>query len=60
MNEVKKEKSCGCIIVEKGKVLLVKQTKGHWGFPNYQINGIILYFTFCLYSLYTQRYCCIN
>lgn len=33
MNEVKKEKSCGCIIVEKGKVLLVKQTKGHWGFP---------------------------
>lgn len=27
------EKSCGCIIMDKQKVLLVKQTKGHWGFP---------------------------
>lgn len=27
------EKSCGCIIIEDGKVLMVKQTKGHWGFP---------------------------
>lgn len=27
------EKSCGCIIIEDEKVLLVKQTKGHWGFP---------------------------
>lgn len=27
------EKSCGCIIIEDGKVLLVKQTQGHWGFP---------------------------
>lgn len=27
------EKSCGCIIINNGKVLLVKQTKGHWGFP---------------------------
>lgn len=27
------EKSCGCIIIEDGiKVLLVKQTKGHWIF----------------------------
>ena len=33
MNEIKKEKSCGCIIIEKGKVLLIQQTKGHWGFP---------------------------
>lgn len=30
---MKYEKSCGCIIIEDGKVLLVKQTKGHWGFP---------------------------
>ena len=30
---VKKEKSCGCIIVEEGKVLLVEQTAGHWGLP---------------------------
>ena len=33
MNEIKKEKSCGCIIIEKGKVFLIQQTKGHWGFP---------------------------
>ena len=33
MNEIKREKSCGCIIIEKGKVLLIQQTKGHWGFP---------------------------
>lgn len=30
---MKYEKSCGCIIIEDEKVLLVKQTKGHWGFP---------------------------
>lgn len=29
----KKEKSCGCIIIENEKVLLVKENKGHWGFP---------------------------
>ena len=28
-----KEKSCGCIIINDDKVLLIKQTKGHWGFP---------------------------
>ncbi len=33
MNDMKKEKSCGCIIIEKGKVLLIQQTRGHWGFP---------------------------
>lgn len=27
------EKSCGCIIVKNNKVLLIKQVKGHWGFP---------------------------
>lgn len=30
---VDKEKSCGCIIINDDKVLLIKQTKGHWGFP---------------------------
>ena len=33
MNEAKKEKSCGCIIIKNGKVLLIQQTEGHWGFP---------------------------
>ena len=28
-----KEKSCGCIIIDNNKVLLIKQTRGHWGFP---------------------------
>ena len=30
---MKYEKSCGCIIIDNGKVLLVKQTSGDWGFP---------------------------
>ena len=30
---MKKEKSCGCIIINEGKVLLVKHNKGHWDFP---------------------------
>ena len=30
---MKKEKSCGCIIFDNNKVLIIKQTKGHWGFP---------------------------
>ena len=33
MNNLKKEKSCGCIIIEKDKVLLIQQIEGHWGFP---------------------------
>lgn len=28
-----REKACGCIIIKDNKVLLIKQTKGHWGFP---------------------------
>ena len=28
-----KEKSCGCIIIKDGKVLLIKHNVGHWGFP---------------------------
>ena len=30
---MKHEKSCGCIIIEDKKVLLIKQTNGVWGFP---------------------------
>lgn len=30
---MKHEKSCGCIIIENGKVLLIRQTNGIWGFP---------------------------
>lgn len=33
MENLKKEKACGCIIMEKGKVLLIQQTQGHWDFP---------------------------
>ena len=27
------EKSCGCIIIENQKVLLIQQLEGFWGFP---------------------------
>lgn len=27
------EKSCGCIIIDEQKVLLVQQCSGNWGFP---------------------------
>lgn len=30
---MKQEKSCGCVIIDKNKVLLIKHKKGHWGFP---------------------------
>ena len=30
---VEREKSCGCIVIKDNNVLLIKQTKGHWGFP---------------------------
>ena len=33
MKELKKEKACGCIIIDNGKVLLVQQNEGWWGFP---------------------------
>ena len=29
----KREKACGCIIIDDGKVLLVQQHQGFWGFP---------------------------
>lgn len=33
------EKACGCIIIEAGKVLLIKQNEGHWGFPKGHVEG---------------------
>lgn len=30
---MKQEKSCGCIVFDGNKILLVKQTQGHWGIP---------------------------
>lgn len=30
---MKKDKSCGCIVFDEGKILLVKHQKGHIGFP---------------------------
>ena len=30
---MKKEKSCGAVIIKDNKVLLIKQTMGHWSFP---------------------------
>ena len=33
MEKVFDELSCGCIIIKDGKVLLIKQHNGDWGFP---------------------------
>ena len=33
MQELKREKACGCIIIDNDKVLLVQQNEGWWGFP---------------------------
>lgn len=30
---MKYEKSCGCVVVNQGKVLLVQHNEGHWDFP---------------------------
>lgn len=30
---MKQEKSCGCIVIDDGKVLLVKHILGHWDLP---------------------------
>ncbi len=30
---MKQEKSCGCIIINEEKILLIQQKQGFWGFP---------------------------
>ena len=32
-NKMKYEKSCGAVIFDNDKVLVLKQVQGHWGFP---------------------------
>ncbi len=34
---MRKVKSCGCIISENNKVVLIQQKKGNWGFPKGRI-----------------------
>ena len=29
---MKYEKSCGAIVLNEGKILLIQQSAGHWGF----------------------------
>jgi bis(5'-nucleosidyl)-tetraphosphatase len=36
---MKKEKSCGTIIIENNKVLLIQQTDNAWGFPKGHIEN---------------------
>ena len=31
--KIPQEKSCGCIVIDNNKVLLVKHNAGHWDFP---------------------------
>lgn len=33
LNKQNFEKSCGCIVIDNEKILLVKQNKGYWSFP---------------------------
>jgi 8-oxo-dGTP pyrophosphatase MutT (NUDIX family) len=34
-----KEKSCGSIIINNDKILLIKHNKGHWSFPKGHVEG---------------------
>lgn len=36
---MKKEKSCGAVVVKDGKILLEKQTNGFWSFPKGHTEG---------------------
>ena len=33
VKNMKKEKSCGCVIIDEDKVLLIRDTNQNWGFP---------------------------
>ncbi|MBR3132936.1 MAG: NUDIX domain-containing protein [Clostridia bacterium] len=36
---MKYEKSCGCIVIDNGKVLLIQHNLGHWDFPKGHVEG---------------------
>lgn len=36
---MRKEKSCGAVVVKDGKILLEKQTNGFWSFPKGHVEG---------------------
>lgn len=36
---MKYEKSCGAVIFDGDKVLVIQQVKGHWGFPKGHVEG---------------------
>lgn len=36
---MKYEKSCGAVIVNDGKVLVIQQEEGHWAFPKGHVEG---------------------
>lgn len=33
MDNMKKEKSCGCVVIKDRKILVIYQIDGFWGFP---------------------------
>ncbi len=36
---MKYEKSCGAIVFNEDKILVIKQVQGHWGFPKGHVEG---------------------
>ncbi len=36
---MRKEKSCGAVVIKDGKILLEKQTNGFWSFPKGHVEG---------------------
>lgn len=36
---MKQEKSCGCVVWNDGKILLIKNVKGHWDLPKGHVEG---------------------
>ena len=36
---MKYEKSCGCLVVNQGKVLMIQHNEGHWDFPKGRVEN---------------------
>ena len=36
---MKYEKSCGCVVFDEGKVLMIQHNEGHWDFPKGHVEG---------------------